>query len=250
MTHRTRAYLSTWSCTFPGLSGATGNPSASGRFYRGDLLDLRKGFNSVIPLASLIPEGPNNPDVAEKPVPLGFPRDLQFRFRMTLPGMTAPDFQPSRISKDFAEFETSGAMDKDAVQLDWHLRWLKSEANPTEYAAFRKEIISHILPVDPEATTAAAPPNSLPSNPVELRRLGTDAFSITKISRTRRDISEAAVAANSTICCCLERLGPNLSSTRLLDKASSAFSKAIDINPNEQVAYNNLGLCTGGRDAG
>jgi tetratricopeptide (TPR) repeat protein len=194
-----------------------------------------------------LPDLPASETERHKPLSLGFPRDIRFHVHFNGPfGVDrAQPIHLSRVSKDFAEFETTDSQDPQGVTVDWHLSVLKTEVPPEqfeEYASLRKELVKSISILETPAAAPVVSSNVTPaSTPLELHRAGLAEFNNKNYNKARQYF-EAAVAANPKYDAAWNNLGRSYLNLGNLDKAASAFEKAIEINPNQSAAFNNLGL--------
>jgi TonB family protein len=200
------------------------------------------------------------------PIPLGGPKELLLRIKVSRPptAAIASALKPVHLTKDFAEFTLESSSDKETLTVDAHLSLHAKEVDGGrvgDYMLFRTGVLGSLTqPSEPSITarikrfpptsafsTSANDSSKQPESPAQTlyeaaRRAGNN-----RDFSTCAQLLEDAIAKDPNHKFAWNYLGWTYNTLGKYDKAEFALRKAIALNPSDPTAYNNLGQAFAGQ---
>ena len=196
------------------------------------------------------------PEVAEPdkddtdPLKLNFVGDETVSWKIQLPlQLTATLPLPVRMTRDYADYQSSYAAAGDAVTIERHFLLRKSEISPArfdDFQAFRNTVIDdekQTLTFANSSPTSGAVPSGMSAD--DLYQAAFDAEKAANWAQAAR-LYAAAAAKDPDRKSVWNALGHAYNVLQQYDQAIPALQKAIAKNAFDPYAYNNLGISYAG----
>jgi tetratricopeptide (TPR) repeat protein len=215
---------------------------------KANFLDWSKKKSDVdLPLSQFNLADPDEDDTGPdaEPIKFGPPGEFTYRVKLVLPAKyTAHTPLPFAMKRDYGEYHASYALEGSVFTAErsmvMHERELPAD-RAGDYLSFRRAVLSDLgqhLAVENMAAGAATPPPDMKAddlNESARAAMGNGDFTMA-IQLLKR-----AVDVEPKNKYAWNNLGLAYLAVRQGDNAVAAFKKALDVNPYDEFAYNNLG---------
>ena len=206
----------------------------------------KKKSELELPLSQVgLPDAPED-DVAETtPIKLGPPGEFTYRARLEFaPQYTARIPLPFTVKRDYGEYQASYKMDDHTLvaerKLAMRVRELPNN-RASEYTAFRRTVLADLgqqLSIENTASGKPTPPANMKAD--DLNESGRSAMQNGNFTLAIQ-LFRRAVELEPKDKFAWNNLGLAYLATRDTGKAVESFQKQLEVNPYDEFAYNNLG---------
>jgi len=213
-----------------------------------NFLDWSKKKSDVdLPLSQFNLADPDEDDTGPdaEPIKFGPPGEFTYRVKLVLPAKyTAHTPLPFAMKRDYGEYHASYALEGSVFTAERSMVMRERELpadRAGDYLSFRRAVLSDLgqhLAVENLAAGAATPPPDMKADDLNERAraaMGNGDFTLA-IQLLKR-----AVDVEPKNKYAWNNLGLAYLALRQGDNAVAAFKKALDVNPYDEFAYNNLG---------
>ena len=215
---------------------------------KANFLDWSKKKSDVdLPLSQFNLADPDEDDTGPdaEPIKFGPPGEFTYRVKLALPAKyTAHTPLPFAMKRDYGEYHASYALEGSVFTAERSMVMRERELpadRAGDYLSFRRAVLSDLgqhLAVENLAAGAATPPPDMKAddlNESARAAMGNGDFTLA-IQLLKR-----AVDVEPKNKYAWNNLGLAYLALRQGDNAVAAFKKALDVNPYDEFAYNNLG---------
>ena len=215
---------------------------------KANFLDWSKKKSDVdLPLSQFNLADPDEDDTGPdaEPIKFGPPGEFTYRVKLVLPAKyTAHTPLPFAMKRDYGEYHASYALEGSVFTAERSMVMRERELpadRAGDYLSFRRAVLSDLgqhLAVENLAAGAATPPPDMKAddlNESARAAMGNGDFTLA-IQLLKR-----AVDVEPKNKYAWNNLGLAYLALRQGDNAVAAFKKALDVNPYDEFAYNNLG---------
>jgi tetratricopeptide (TPR) repeat protein len=215
---------------------------------KANFLDWSKKKSDVdLPLSQFNLADPDEDDTGPdaEPIKFGPPGEFTYRVKLVLPAKyTAHTPLPFAMKRDYGEYHASYALEGSVFTAERSMVMRDRELpadRAGDYLSFRRAVLSDLgqhLAVENLAAGAATPPPDMKAddlNESARAAMGNGDFTLA-IQLLKR-----AVDVEPKNKYAWNNLGLAYLALRQGDNAVAAFKKALDVNPYDEFAYNNLG---------
>ena len=206
----------------------------------------KKKSDLELPLSQVgLPDAPDDDVSDTTPVKLGPPGEFTYRARIEFaPQYSARIPLPFSIKRDYGDYQASYKMEDHTLiaerKLSMRLRELPN-SRASEYMAFRRTVLSDLgqqLSLENTSAGRPTPPANMKAD--DLNESGRSAMQNGNFSLAI-ELFRRAVELEPKDKYAWNNLGLAYLATRDTTKAVESFQKQLEVNPYDEFAYNNLG---------
>jgi tetratricopeptide (TPR) repeat protein len=215
---------------------------------KANFLDWSKKKSEIdLPLSQFSLADPDEDDTGAdaEPIKFGPPGEFTYRVKLVLPAKyTAHAPLPFSMKRDYGEYKASYTLDGPVFTAERSMLMRDRElpaARTGDYLAFRRAVLSDLgqhLAVENTAAASAAPPPDMKAD--DLNESARAAMQNGNFPLAIQ-LLKRAVEVEPKNKYAWNNLGLCYLSLRQGDNAVAAFQKALEVNPYDEFAYNNLG---------
>ncbi len=213
-----------------------------------NFLDWSKKKSDVdLPLSQFNLADPDEDDTGPdaEPIKFGPPGEFTYRVRLVLPAKyTAHTPLPFSMKRDYGEYKASYTLEGSTFTAE-RTMVMRARELPADragdYLSFRRAVLSDLgqhLAVENLAAAAATPPPDMKAD--DLNETARAAMGNGDFPQAIQ-LLKRAVDVDPKNKYAWNNLGLAYLALRQADNAVAAFKKALDVNPYDEFAYNNLG---------
>ena len=215
---------------------------------KANFLDWSKKKSEIdLPLSQFTLADPDEDDTGSdaEPIKFGPPGTFTYRVRLTLPSnFTAHAPLPFAMKRDYGEYQASYKLDGKSFTAERTMVMRERElpaARTGDYLAFRRAVLSDLgqhLSLENSMAGAPTPPADMKAD--DLNEGARSAMQNGNLPLAIQ-LLKRAVEVDPKNKYAWNNLGLAYLGMRNSDDAVAAFKKALDVNPYDEFAYNNLG---------
>jgi Flp pilus assembly protein TadD len=215
---------------------------------KSNFLDWSKKKSDIdLPLSQFTLADPDEDDIGAdaEPIKFGPPGQFTYRVRLTLPkNFTAHAPLPFSMKRDYGEYKASYQLDGQVFNAERVMTMRERElpaSRTGDYLAFRRAVLSDLgqhLSLENSMAGSPAPPLDMKAD--DLNEGARSAIQNGNLPLAIQ-LLKRAVEVDPKNKYAWNNLGLAYLGMRSGDEAVAAFKKALEVNPYDEFAYNNLG---------